>query len=185
MASRRVALTALVVALGCAPEARGPEVRRELAILLHGDTRFRQEERWIAEDAARAWARFTGGRVRVAFAWDLDEAAVEGALLRPRFVRAEPWATGAAMAQAHGSRADRGGDPVSAWTLEGPPVVVNVVPARAAELYPVVLHELGHVAGLPDLEPDARAVMTPGAGRWAFTARDRAACEAAGVCVGD
>lgn len=144
--------------LGCAPEARGPEVRRELAIVLHGDTRFRLEERWIAEDAARAWAKFTGGRV---------------------------WAAGAAMAQAHGSRADRGGDPVSAWTLEGPPVVVNIVPARAAELYPVVLHELGHVAGLPDLEPDARAVMTPGSGRWAFTARDRAACEAAGVCVGD
>lgn len=180
---RGAALALALGALGCAsvPPA---SVRREVALTLHGDTRFSQEERWIVEAAADAWARFTAGRVRVAIAWDLDEAAAAGGRARgwARLVRDDGRGRGARlMAQARTG----GGDPVVGWVDHGPPVVVHVVADRVPELYPVVLHELGHVAGLPDLEPEARAVMTPGAGRWAFSAADRAACEAFGVCVGD
>lgn len=170
-------LGALALGVACAPP-RAPEVRRELAVTLHGDTRLTQEERWIVEHACAEWRRFTRGRVRIAVTWDLDEAAVMRALALPRLVRAEPWQAATEMAQAHTQNMD----PVAGWTVEGPPVVVHLVMRNAPELYPVVLHELGHVAGLGHVEA-VRAVMMPGAQGWTFTAADEAECARVGVCT--
>jgi hypothetical protein len=170
-------LAAFALAASCAP-VRVPEVRREVALTLHGDTRLSQEERWIVEHACAEWRRFTRGRVRIAVTWDLDEDAVIRSLWLPRLVRAEPWQAGTSMAQAHAQTMD----PVAGYTVAGPPVVVHLVMRNAPELYPVVLHELGHVAGLEHVDA-VRAVMLPGGGGWTFTAADEAECERVGVCT--
>lgn len=164
------ALPILLAACATAPPVA---VSRELALTLHGDTRYTDHERILAEGAAERMRQVTRGRVRVRITWDLDEATLLERAWDPKLLRSP--AALAGMAQA---RAREMGTPCG-WTTSAP-VVVHVVAERCPELYPVFLHEFGHVAGLGHHE--GPGVMSAEGAGWVWTAKDEAECQRVGVC---
>lgn len=170
-----LALLACLLVVSCANVPPASSSRRELALTLHGDTRFTFEERLLAEAAAGELARFTHGRARLLLAWDMDAESLLAFASSPRLVRAPGMSTAIDLADGFA----RG--KVKGWVDPGPPLVIYVVPERCAELYPVFLHELGHAAGFGDLE-GAPAVMRRDGPEWTFTRHDHAECVRVGVC---
>lgn len=171
-----LALLSCLLVVSCTRELAPPIAsRRELALTLHGDTRFTFEERLLAESAAIEVGRFTRGRARFLIAWDSSEENLLELVGSPRLVRSP--GMGSAIDLADGFARGR----VKAWVDPGPPLVIYVAPERCAELYPVLLHELGHAAGLGDLEGVA-AVMRRDGPAWMFTRHDHAECVRVGVC---
>lgn len=165
------ALLALAAA-ACAREADvpisafSPPELRPLVVdrTIHGDTRFEPLERELAERACLAWGRFSAGRIRLAIVWDYSETNFLAIADEPHMVRMS--------AAASPPR-------VAGVVLEQE---IRIVPGNAPELYPVILHELGHFVGLEHV-PSTRAVMAPRNPAWLFTADDRAECQRVGLCA--
>lgn len=177
----------LLLACGTIPSGTPPEAPTELAVAppirraidrtLHGDTRWNREERLLWEMGCEELERFTSGRARFVIVWDLSGDAVE--LLAddaPRVVRVPGYIAPIPWADAHAG----GGAQVLAWTEPGP--IIHVVAERCAELYPVILHELGHAAGLDDLPEGYRGVMNLERRAWKFSEDDRRECVRVARC---
>lgn len=169
-----IAVLAFALAASCRPapvvEARVEDVRVRPIVVdrtIHGDTRFYREERFLAEYACEAWQRFSAGRVRFAIVWDYDEAHFVELAELPHIVRTPQYLA-----------PQRGRERVGGW-VDGNEI--HVVPDNCPELYPCVLHELGHFAGLEDLgEPGA--IMSRRYTGWKFNEADRAECIRVGRC---
>lgn len=183
----RVPLLALALA-GCTLPDYVPPARFQTtsAFVVHGDTSFKPEERMIVELACERWRRFSGGRINLVMAWDLSpEALVDGDRARylvsqARLLRVEHDDSRAARVQA---RLHPGEHALGFTTPKGVvPPIAGIVADRVAELYPVVLHELGHVAGLPELPAGERGVMSRDVEAWKFTEADWKLCVAEAVC---
>ena len=179
MSSRGGLVLAALLALGCVRSEAldATEISREVALTLHGDTRLDQPSRWIVEEACAAWRKFTRGHVRIRMAWDLDEEASARAetLLLPRLVLVAPEL----------ARHAETGEAVCGY-VSGSPPVLHLVDARrdgrCVELYPLVLHELGHVAGLGHVERDGAVMASSGPTAWKFTAADEWLCSEGRLC---
>lgn len=170
---KRLAAFALL-AFGCTVAVPQASVRRELALTIHGDTRFSEHERLLAEGAAERMRTVTRGRARIRITWDLDEDTLLERAWSAKLVRTPSALAGMAHARTRDLAAPCG------W-VTSPPVVVHVVAEACPELFPVLWHELGHVAGLEDHE--GPGVMSAQGAGWVWTAGDQAECERAGVCA--
>jgi hypothetical protein len=169
-------LLALLVACSSSPPSSPPA---ELAIrplvvdrTIHGDTRFPVEERILAEFAAEAWRAFSAGRVRFAIVWDYDERTFLELAERPHLVRVSPGLEKVSLLDAHARGRVLG-------YVDG--VEIGIVAERCAEFYPVVLHELGHAAGLLDVDSPGAVMAGAGPG-WSFKRADRLECQRVGLC---
>jgi hypothetical protein len=176
-------LSALVPA--CAlPDGEPPRVSMEASYWLHGDTRFDREERTLIEAAVESWRRFTRGRVNLAIAWDLDERSFMEVRSEPRILKITSLdsRTGAVDASIRGRGLARG-------FQHGPrgeiPATIALVVDRLPELYPAVLHEIGHLVGLDELPPGMAGVMCSANPAWKFSRADWAACVELGICAGN
>ena len=166
-----------LVACGTLPVSEPSSPHHALDTTIHGDTRWNREERWIIEIATEDLARETSNRARFVVVWDLTAESNLLAEDVPRIVRVPPHLAAVRDGDAHvGARGGR----MLAWTEPGP--IIHVVAERCAELYPVVLHELGHAAGLEDLPAGERGVMGRERREWKFTAADRRECVRVGRC---
>lgn len=154
-------------------------------IQIHADTRFTQEERWIAEYARRDLVKFTRDRAELGIVWDLDETTLLALKDEPHMLRllsSDPRVT-AVDAELRGRGRARG-------FQKGPgvvrdyrhPMMIGIVVDRVPELYPVVLHELGHAVGMDELPPGRAGVMCSPNPAWKFTDADREECRRVGLC---
>lgn len=145
---------------------------------LHGDVRFELLERYLFEAACEQWRRLSHGRIRFAVVWDYDERtyvelAAELHVVRVRALRVS------------GLDARERGQTLAYFDPDR--LELGVVAERCPELLPIFLHELGHVAGVGDVEEHG-CVMShadPRVGRRSvFAKADRLACVRAGLCEG-
>lgn len=181
---RKLALALVLALSACSIPDFGSVPRLPVdavAYVLHGDTRFTREERWIFEIASENWNAFSDGRVMITIAWDLDELSLVRLKDQPRLVRVSPYDARTRAVEA----SNRG--LVIAFEHHGDrrlPTVIGIVADRVPELYPVAVHELGHAAGIGDLPCGVDAVMSKCGAAWKFTRADWEHCRAERVCGG-
>lgn len=173
-----VLLAALAGACAEAPEARAARPRVTFAITLHGDTRFLPEERESFERSARMWRAKTRGRVDVRIVWDLAEWNLVRLRDEPRIIRVDSLDPRAQAVDGHlgAARSRAFVRPAG----DGLPVIMAVVVDRVTYWDPVTLHEIGHVAGLPELDPSRPGVMNSANPGTVFTRDDDELIDAAG-----
>lgn len=171
-------LAALALALGCAPMTTFAVREYEADITFHGDTRHDRLMRIAWEESMREWRKFTRGRARLSVTWDLNEATLLDYAESPRIVIVPKSAPvlDMASARAHNGR-------VCAVVVLEPVPVIYFSPDACHVVVPVMLHELGHVLGLDDIERPG-AVMHWQMGAWfSFTGADRHECHRVGLCT--
>jgi hypothetical protein len=135
---------------------------------VHGDARFDADERRDVERAAEAWRRMTRGRVDFRIYWDRGP-------LHDGYREIVP----VSYLDLHGST----GEPACGGVRGGVLMLVRD-PYRCRPLYPIVLHELGHFAGIEHHVDRPGAVMHwEGPNAWTLTAADEWLCEKEGVCA--
>lgn len=182
-------LLVLLVVTACSIPEYGPppNARVEASFWLHADTRFQQEERWIGDAAAKEIVRFTRGRANIAIAWDLDEESFLRLRNEPRMIRMTSFdpRVAAVDAQLRGRGRARGFQkaPFAVRDVQLP-MTVGIVVDRAPELYPVMLHELGHAVGFDELPADQPGVMNSANPAWKWTRWDWEECHRVGLCEG-
>ncbi len=142
------------------------------AIVMHGTVDFTPGERAIVEESAKIWREQTNGQANIRIQWDLTPGSTEAYTIvkkdvsDPEVVESDCEATQAVFP----------GAPVClpavlAWVSvaggihnpDGQPVSLNVIPERYTSkemAISVVIHEMGHVLGLPHQQA-AQAVMYP------------------------
>lgn len=172
------------------PLAPAPQVVaiREYAATMHADEGFPEDLRTEIDAAAKAWRTFTGGRVWISVVYDLDSLDD----FRDRLRRNENMVLALfdAMPFTHELDTRFRGITLGA-TLQGRGVstLVFVVLDRIpmAKFRRIVMHELGHVAGLPDLADDGHVMSGRDSARVptpsTFTPKDLELCEANGLCA--
>ncbi len=174
------------------PDVTTVTVSRDFAITLHADKDFNAFARERIDRAARDWRDVTRGRARIDVLFDVDFDSV--ANLETHRELGHAWLIGTMSDWPMGMWIDRrlggpGATPLAA-TIEpvnGPVSVFLIVDRIAVEdFFSVVLHELGHVMGLPDLET-FNSVMSGGRRREdapadKFTAEDMALCRSYRFC---
>lgn len=136
---------------------------------IHGDTRFEREERLLAEYACESWQRFSAGRIRFAIVWDYDEHRFVDLAEQPHMVRLPLY-----LVPQHGLERVAG-------RVDGNEI--RVAADACPELFPCMLHELGHFAGLDDLDVDG-VVMSRRRTGWTFKYADKVECIRVGLCEG-
>jgi len=168
------ATLALAVGISCAPPRIAEVPIEALSIrpfvvdkTIHGDTRFYREERILAEYACESWARFSSGRIRLAIVWDYDEEHFLSLADKPHLVRLPVELVPQRGTERQAGRVD-GNE-------------IRLAPDACPELFPCLAHELGHFAGLDDLDVDG-AIMSRRRTGWTFTRADRDECARIGLC---
>lgn len=184
-----LALFVLTLVAACMPHAsRAPDLPRadpdgiSVTLVLHGDVDFTAEERADVERAAKAWFDMSSGRITILPAWDLDFGSLESLRrvgLASAIVRANSDTPVARQVDE-----ELGAKTLAITTKPLLRVAVWMDRVERADFYAVVLHELGHVAGLEHTGKRKGDVMSPvfEPGAVAFSVRDLALCRAAAVC---
>jgi hypothetical protein len=196
-----LALFALVCTLlACAtvpPTTRAPDVTKvaawkEFELTLHADVDFTDTGRGRIQEAAKKWRAASSGRVRIDVVFDLDFSSV--ANLQGHQESGDSLLLGVLSEYPIAKRIDAvigspGRMPLAAtMSSDGGPTIVVLILDRieSDDFLSVVTHELGHVAGLPDL-PTFGSVMS-GARRRGdtsvenFTTDDQELCRSAKLC---
>lgn len=147
-------------------------------IVMHGDKNFTADERKAFERVSDTWSRQTDGLAKISFVWDLDPSDTKAMADIPLI-----WRLNSESEEVKAEDCDvseRMGLPpglclpvVLAWVSpvggihspeENVPVQMVAIPDRYAsmdEMYATILHEAGHVFGLPHLPQYKSAVMYP------------------------
>ncbi len=183
MIARAVIAIAAFLFVGCqVPKGQPPKVVVDASFWMHGDTRFVPGERASVERALSDWKRFSKGRVNILVAWDLDEARFFDLRDQPRILKVDSFdpRTRAVDASLSNGVVALGFFRPADETV---PMTVAIVSDRVQELYPVILHEIGHVVGLDDLQGGG-SVMSRLDAVPVFTSADLEECVRVGVCVG-
>lgn len=165
--------------LGCM-EPQVLERTMERDVTFHGDTRFDLLERHIIDAACRQWRGFTKNRGRLAVTWDLNEVTLLDYSTSPRIRRIAPDDVILALAAAKHGRG-----PVCSVVVLEPEPILYLAPEKCQVLAPVVMHELGHVLDLDDIErPGAVMHQQYGHAAWfGFTGADKHECHRVGLCT--
>lgn len=187
-----VALLVLLLAC-CTPKPVAPEPLRTFTVVMHADKDFTAEGRSRILSAARAWHTFTEGRVDIYVEFDLDFDDVPGLKAHQAAHHSVliPVLSDYPIAQAIDSELRGKGIPLAATVQlkdgsSGVFLIMDRIDPDNFEL--VVTHELGHVAGLPDLSEygaimsgvESNTVPTPKT----FMPADLEACRASKYCRG-
>jgi hypothetical protein len=181
---RAAGVALLTLSVACAPSvvheqgvattasSSEPQRARVLASTIHGDVRFNREERLLVESAAEAWHYFTQGRVRFAVVWDWSSDTYMALAKKPHMIRVPAREDKVELLDAREGGRTRG------YVREAE---IGIVAERCDELYPVVMHELGHFAGLEHVRLGGSVMhrTSPG-GR--FTEADGEECVRVGLC---
>lgn len=153
---------------------------------MHGDVDFTDVERAAIISATNEWRSFSGGRVdiKVVFDLDFDDESAMQYKQAPVIIRVD-------------STMRLGVDPGTiAFTNSHHQIAL--IMDRLTSFRPVVMHEMGHAAGLRwpdwcpstrygdadcDHSPDLNSIMSAVyRGAQSFTPADKAFCRAAGYC---
>ena len=202
-------LAVLVLALTCCARetkppkateraARKPDVTqvrtyRELDLALHVDVAFNAAGRKEIQAAAAAWRELSKGRVRITPIYDLDFNDIEG--LKEHQARGDTVLIGVLssmpIVEAIDARVQTSpsGRVVAATTelQQGGHAVFAIMDRiQATRFRQVLMHELGHVLGMPDLD-EMGAIMSGVEVKGStepkgFTDADRALCRSYHYC---
>lgn len=158
---------------GAQDRAVSPEATKLPVVTLHLDVAFTPDERAAIQEAADSWSRQTSGLATMFLYYDVDFDSVQNLgshvlVMDNIFVRAESWMD---SVKASDEDSECNGC-VLGWTTSGGihnlargPVigalVVDRIPTHGL-LVQVVMHEFGHVFGLPH-SPARQAIMYPSA----------------------
>lgn len=166
----------VLMTLSCAPvQTSFPEAASVVSVSLHGDTDFSEEERSMIEAQATKWKVQTGGQAEIRIVWDLDfsdREVLEELKDKNIMVRVE--SDNPMVIDEECSLNKRAGLPCD--YPGGPKLLGSVAPTGGihnvwrdsvrvvfvADRFngQVVLHEFGHVFGIPH-QPETYAVMYP------------------------
>ncbi len=204
-----IALLLCCLSLCCAPHASAPEpetprpkapelapapkpVRADFSRTLHAEADFNPFARNLIDTAAAKWRDVSGGHLDIRFNYDLDIEDAENT--RAHVASNHSVLIGGTSDYPIAQRIDAmlgspGRMPVAATaTNDKGATAVFLIMDRIdpADFLSVMTHELGHVAGLPDL-PTTGSVMSGAHVRGtpaveSFTREDIALCRAAHYC---
>lgn len=164
---------------------------KEVSLSLHGATEFTELGRESIREASNKWRAVSGGRIRIDVVFDLDFNSLENLEEHQRANHSlligvlSRYPIAEKIDELLGSR---NSTPMAATIRGETSTLVFLIVDRidADDFESVVTHELGHVAGLPDL-PTFGSVMSGARLRGApavneFTHDDVTLCRAALLC---
>jgi len=141
-------------------------------IVIHGDDRFKFEERLLIEKACNEVAWRSSGHSVFRMVWDWTDGTFLSLVDRPHMVRVSITDMKVTVLDTHFHGR------VLGYVHEKE---VGIIVDRCLELYPVVLHELWHLAGL-DHTPTPGGLMSEVRASSRWTTADQEWCVTSGMC---